>query len=223
MTRFRTRDFTETRRGSCRILPPLTHALADSLPALRRLSRGSSRGLWSCSIGTSRCRLAGSRSLAPGLPASLPTTISRRFRCCRTAPDADSRTRPAPAQPGRPAKPAAKAARQRHGGRRRCRSSMRARRAESQVRGRQGVESGTPAQRPNRSVFRDDILPRLADTPARLSFRSIAASLLTLEHAIHSRCLDANRNGPDNPLSSRSDDAYPGAASRCSSVRGLSG
>jgi CRISPR-associated endonuclease Cas1 len=35
LTRFRTRDFTETRRGSCRILPPLTHALADSLPALR--------------------------------------------------------------------------------------------------------------------------------------------------------------------------------------------
>ena len=35
MTRFRTRDFTETRRGSCRILPPLTHALADSLLAFR--------------------------------------------------------------------------------------------------------------------------------------------------------------------------------------------
>jgi hypothetical protein len=83
-TTFRARDFHETGRGVCRILPPLTHRLADAMPALAaavepivvHLGRILDRGYGGLALarGSTGC------SVRPARPSSK----SRRGRgiCC---------------------------------------------------------------------------------------------------------------------------------------------
>ena len=85
--RFRLRDFAETRTGVCRVLPPLTHTLAETTPT------------WAATITPIVERVA--RTLAEAAPRIDRVSVPLR-QSAQTAAKAARRPRPRPATPAPP-------------------------------------------------------------------------------------------------------------------------